>query len=74
MPASVGLITAFLSCLVGLGGTVQDGVIVFVTLITEAVAFVRSIVNIFDVVTVTRDGVMVLVGFLVCSTVLISLF
>jgi hypothetical protein len=69
MPARVGLITAFLSCLVGLAGTVQDGVTDFMILMTVAVGMVLLIVKVFVVVTVTREGVMVWVGFSVCSIV-----
>jgi hypothetical protein len=59
MPARVGFMTAFLSCAVGLAGTVQDGVTDFVVLMTVAVGITLLIVKVFVVVTVTREGTMV---------------
>jgi hypothetical protein len=74
MPARVGLIVAFLSCFVGLVGTLQVGVTDCVVLITVAVGIVLLMVKVFVVVTVTREGVTVRVGFRVCSSILVSLF
>jgi hypothetical protein len=73
-PARVGVITAFLSRPVGFAGTVQDAVMVFMILMTDALAFVLLTVKVFVVDTVTRDGVMVLVGFLVYCSMLVLFF
>jgi hypothetical protein len=73
MPARVGFITAVLSC-VRLSGTVQDGMTIIVLLITVALGIDFLIVKVFVVVTVTREGVMVRVGFSVCSSILVCPF